>query len=97
MNQRQTLWMRRAELVQQSGLLRERLVAHGHALAPLFHAAEQARGAAHWVRVHPWVPFAVVGLLVWRRPRRVLRWMWKGWAAWRLYLRLRRAWEGGRT
>ncbi|WP_180682483.1 YqjK family protein [Tepidicella baoligensis] len=97
MRQRQALWMRRAELVQRSGLLRERLVAHGRALQPLFQVADQARHTAHWMRAHPWVPLGVVGLLVWRRPRRWWRWAWKGWAAWRLYVRVRRAWQGGRV
>ena len=94
MNARQALWMRRAELVQRSALLRERLTAHGHAVAPWFQAAEQARHTARWMRDHPWVPLSALALLVLRRPRRWLRWAWKGWGAWLLYMRVRRLWTG---
>ncbi len=89
---RQTLMQRRIELVQASGALRERLVQHAHAVGPALDWAERLRRAGGWLQRHPLVPAAAGLWLVWRRPRGVLRWAWRGWAGWRLVQRWGQAW-----
>jgi len=88
---RQRLWLRRQELLRQSGELRERLGQHGRGLAPLLHAADTARQTGRWLLAHPLVPVAALALLAWRRPRGVLRWGRRGWQAWQLWRRVRGA------
>lgn len=89
----QRLWMRRQQLLRQSSELRVRLHRHAQGLAPVLGAADCAWSASLWLREHPLVPAAVLGLLVLRRPRGLLRWARRGWAAWQLARRLRSAWE----
>lgn len=81
---RQTLMQRRIELVQASGALRGRLLQHTHAVGPALEWADRLRRAGGWLRRHPLVPAAAGLWLLWRRPRGVLRWVWRGWTGWRL-------------
>lgn len=93
MNATQRYWARRAELQQRSAGLRQKLVRHTAALQPLFGVVEQARQAAVFVRQRPWLPVLVVGVLFFRQPRRLLRWVWKGWAGWRVLMKWRHLWQ----
>ncbi len=77
---RQARLQQRWQLEQQSAELRERLVAHAQALAPVWTMAERTRQGANWVKRHPWLPLVAVGLLLWRRPRRVVQWGARLWA-----------------
>lgn len=88
------LWRRRLELVHRSGVLRERLVQHGTALAPAFAVAEQTREAARWLRAHPWVPGLALLWWAWRRPRRAWGWGVKLFRGGRWAWRIARAWQG---
>lgn len=93
MNSRQQrLWMRRQELLRQSSDLRDRLQLHAQGLAPVLRGADRAWAAGVWLRDHPLVPAAALLLLVWRRPRGLLRWGRRAWAAWQLAKRVRAAW-----
>lgn len=98
MNPRQQrLWIRRQELLRQSAELRASLQLHAQGLAPLLRGADRAWVAGIWLRDHPLVPAAALGLLALRRPRAVLRWGRRGWAAWQLVRRVRAAWDSRAT
>lgn len=87
---------RRAALVQRSRALRAGLVADAQALRPALIAADALRDGVHWLRAHPLWLAAAVGLVVLRRPRRVLRWAWRWgprlWAVRGAWQRLVRGW-----
>lgn len=83
-------------LEQRSAELRDRLATHTEAISPLFAWADRARRGAHWVRRHPLVPLAVALLLLWRRPRRVVRWGSRLWALWGTVQRVRGVWQAWR-
>jgi len=87
--QRQRLWLRRQELLRQSGELRVRLERHGRGLAPLWRVADGVCQTALWLRAHPLLPAAALAFLVWRRPRSVLRWGRRGWQAFKWWRRAR--------
>ena len=89
----QRLWIRRQELLRQSSELRNKLQWHAEGLAPVLRGADRAWAAGVWLREHPLVPAAALALLVWRRPRRLLRWARRGWSAWQLVRRVRAAWD----
>ena len=89
-------WQRRAELVQRSQGLRERLVLHSRAVAPAFAVADQARRAGRWVKARPWVAGMAVALLVARRAGTAWRWGRRAWAGWRWWQRLKREWAAPR-
>lgn len=65
-----------------------------HALesaSPAFGAAEKARAALHWARIHPeWLAGIGVALLV-ARPRAFFRWARRGFFVWHSLRRLRSA------
>lgn len=88
--QRLALLERKLQLVQESGLLRERFTARAQSLRPLFAGADHARKGWRWLRAHPevWVT-AGVALLV-ARPRRLWRWGGKAWMLWLWGRRLNR-------
>ena len=86
---RQHLWLRRQELLRQSGELRDRLERHGQGLAPLWRVADGALQTGRWLRAHPLLPVAALAWLAWRRPRGVLRWARRGWRAWQWWRRAR--------
>ncbi|MEW6694075.1 YqjK-like protein [Tepidimonas thermarum] len=95
---RERLAARQHTLQQRSAELRERLAGHAVALAPAFTWADRARDGWRWVRAHPWVPLALTGVLVLRRPRllwRGLRLSWRGWRLWLLYGGMVRGWRAG--
>ena len=79
---RERLWLRRQELLLRSDELRDRLELRAHALAPLFRVADGTLRTGRWLRAHPLLLVAALGLLAWRRPRGLVRWTRRGWRAW---------------
>ncbi len=98
MNPRQQrLWVRRQELLRQSSELRSSLERHAQGLSPVLTGADRVWAAGVWLREHPLVPAAALALLALRRPRGLLRWAQRGWAARKLLQRLRAAWSARAT
>lgn len=95
---RLALWHRRIELVRESGALRERLVEHSQAFAPVLGWADAVRGGLRWAKDHPAVPLAGILLLLWRRPMSLIRWGTRIWAARKFVRRIAEFWGelGGR-
>lgn len=87
-------WARRAALQSRSDELRRQLVVHGQAVAPLFGVAEQARQVSRFLKKQPWIPLIALGVIFLKRPRRWLRWSWKGYTAWKGLMKWRRIWKG---
>lgn len=82
---------RRERLLVRSAELRQRIAQDGGALAPPLALADGLREGWRWLRTHPeWPAGAALALLL-LKPRRALRWASRGWWAWRLWQRARRA------
>lgn len=93
MNPRERARLQRQWALQQrSAQLRDRLSAHAHTLAPVLGVAERVRQGARWVRQHPVLPVLVASLLLWKRPRQVLRWGGRAWAWWGTLKKIKSAW-----
>lgn len=90
---RQRLLERRLALVQQSALLRERVVRHVQAVQPWLERAEQVRATWRWMRQHPLVPAALALAALWWRPRWVWRWGWRLWGGWRWWQQSQERWR----
>ncbi|MFO1219181.1 MAG: YqjK family protein [Burkholderiaceae bacterium] len=83
------LALRREALLGRSAALRARLAEQSRVLAAPLSLADEAVGAWHWLRRHPALPLAALGVLVVMKPRRAWRvaarswWLWRGlrWAA----------------
>ena len=84
------LELRRQHLQLRSALLRDRLVQQLQPLAAPLAIADAVREAWRWLQQRPLVPLAGVAVLALLRPRRVLRWASRLWAAWGLLRRLQR-------
>ena len=85
---------RQQQLLLRSAALRHTLAQQARALQAPLALADQLRTGGSWLRRHPVLPLAALGLLVFKRPRRILRWLPRLLAGWQLYLRLR-DWLGG--
>jgi YqjK-like protein len=83
------LAVRRETLRLRSGLLRDRLAGEVQALQAPLAWADRAVDAALWLRRHPEWPVGLAAVLLVVRPRILLRWGTRGWAAWRLWRRAR--------
>jgi hypothetical protein len=90
---KQDLAQRRTALQSQSALLRESLAVQALALQVAPSGWSFARRAADLLRRHPWAPALAAGVLLWRRPRHVLRWALRSWGWWRLGRRLVSMWK----
>lgn len=89
------LALKKQRLMLKSDALRSRLADEAQALVPVFSAADRVRSGWRWVKSHPeWVAGAGA-LLVALRPRTVVRWVRRGYGAFRAWRRLRR-WAEGR-
>lgn len=79
---------RREQLVARSGQLREHLGSQHTPLPRLLAWADRGQAAWHWVLAHPAPVLAgVLGVLL-LRPRRALRWAWRGWGLWQWWRKL---------
>jgi hypothetical protein len=92
--QHQALKERQEQLLLRSAELRRDLARQARALQSPLVLANQVRGGLHWLRQHPVWPLAALGLLVFKGPRRVLRWLPRLLGGWRLYRQLRRWLKG---
>jgi len=87
--QHQDLVERQEQLLLRSAELRLTLNRQARALQSPLVLVDQVRGGLHWLRRHPVWPLAALGLLAFRRPRRILRWLPRLLGGWQLYLQLR--------
>jgi len=84
---------RRSRLIERARAQREQLA---RSLAGTDTAADllaRAFRVVEGVLQQPLIVAAAVALLVVLRPRRALRWLMKGWSAWRLYRGAQRWWR----
>jgi hypothetical protein len=84
------LQQRQRRLLLRSSELRGRLAADAQVLRRPLALADQVRAGWRWLRAYPELPVAAVVVVALLRPRRALRWSWRGWAAWRRWRRLQR-------
>lgn len=86
---------RQEQLLLRSAELRQDLARQARALQSPLVLVDQVRSGLHWLRQHPVWPLATLGLLVFKRPRSVLRWLPRLLGGWQLYRQLR-GWLQGR-
>lgn len=89
----EALAQRRLALQAHSALLRESIAVQALAWQVGPPGWSLVRGLAAGLRRHPWAPALVAGWLLWRRPRRALRWAWRAWGWWRLGRRVVAGWR----
>ena len=77
---RESLALRRRQLVIRSTQVREQLVVQSTALLPLLAVGDRVRAAFLWVRQHPGVVLAFTVAVVITRPRTAWRWGVRGWS-----------------
>jgi len=80
---------RQQQLLLRSAELRHNLAHQARALQSPLVLVDQVRSGLHWLRQHPVWPLAALGLLAFRRPRRILRWLPRLLGGWQLYRQLR--------
>ena len=80
---------RQQQLLLRSAELRLTLNRQARALQSPLVLVDQVRSSLHWLRQHPVWPLAALGLLVFKRPRRILRWLPRLLGGWQLYRQLR--------
>lgn len=80
---------RQRQLLLRSAELRHTLAHQARALQSPLALADRLHAGLHWLRQHPVLPLAALGLLALRRPRRILRWLPSLLGGWQLYLQLR--------
>jgi hypothetical protein len=90
---KEALAQRRTTLQSHSALLRESLAVQALAMQVGPPGGSLVWRAIELLRRHPWAPALATGLLLWRRPRRVLRWALRSWGWWRLGRRLVSMWK----
>lgn len=83
------LALKKQRLQAQSAALREKFADQAGRFRPLFVFADRGVAAAYWVKRHPGVPVAVMTALLVARPRSLLRWLRRGWVAWRSFGKLK--------
>lgn len=99
---RKRLLARREQLLLRSTVLRYRMGHQARAWQAPLAVADGVGDSLRWLRANLAWPSAALGLLAVTRPRLVLRWGVRGWAAWRWWRRVQpyaapalRAWRGG--
>ncbi len=80
---------RQQQLLLRGAELRLTLKRQARALQSPLVLVDQVRSSLHWLRQHPVWPLAALGLLVFKRPRRILRWLPRLLGGWQLYRQLR--------
>jgi len=83
------LALKKQRLQIRSAALREDFSACAAGIQPAFALADRGGAAVRWLRSHPLVPAAALGVLLAARPRTVLRWARRGFLAWQTLRRLR--------
>ena len=83
------LALKKQRLQIRSAALRADFSAHAAAWRPVFAIADQGQAALLWLRRHPALPVAVGVALLVARPRALLRWLKRGFFAWRAFAKLR--------
>jgi hypothetical protein len=73
--------MRRARLVEQAALQRTALAREAAALRAPLRWASRVCTAAAYLTSNPLPLIVLAGIFVFRRPRRVTRWVKRGWIA----------------
>ena len=90
MNPRQVeLALKKQRLQMRSAALRDNLADHARVLQPLFGFADRCLAAGRWLRQNPALPVATLVALLVARPRSLLRWLRRGWFAWKAVGKLR--------
>lgn len=88
----QMLARRQQRLLVRSSELRNDFALHAQVLRQPLALADQVHSAWRWLRAHPELPLAAVGVVLLLRPRRSLGLLWRlGWrlvAGWRLWQRV---------
>lgn len=87
MNARE-LALEKQRLQLAAGAQRLALAQHAAGLQPLFHAADQVREGARWIRRHPAAVAGGVAVLVAARPtvrQRLWRWGKRAFIGWRIW------------
>ena len=77
---RESLALRRRQLVIRSTQVREQLVVQSTALLPLLAVGDRVRAAFLWVRQHPGAVLAITVAVVITRPRTAWRWGVRVWS-----------------
>ncbi len=83
------LALRKQRLQMQSADLRTTLAGQAAVWKPAFHLADQAHAGWIWLRRNPALPVAVLVATLVARPSGMLRWVRRGWFAWRSWRKLR--------
>ena len=76
-------------MLLRSAELRRDLMRQARTLQSPLVLVDQAHSGLHWLRQHPVWPLAALGLLLFKGPRRVLRWLPRLLGGWQLYRQLR--------
>lgn len=91
--QHHVLVQRQQQLLLRSAELRHTLARQAQALHSPLAVADQLRTGLSWLRRHPAWPLSALALLVFKRPRRVLRWLPRLLGGWQIYRQLRDWWS----
>ena len=84
-----SLAQRQLRLLVRSSELRSRFARDAQVWQQPLALADQVRAGWRWLRAHPEVPLAAAAVVVLLRPRRAWRLVWRLWAGWRLWRRVR--------
>ena len=90
------LQQRQRLLLVRSTELRLRLAEDAVALRRPLALADRVRDAWRWLWAHPELPLTALVVVALMRPRRVWRWGWQAWFAWRRVRRVQRWLEPAR-
>ena len=87
------------QLAERRTRLQQKAASERESLAALIERSDEAgilfqraRSLIEELRRQPWLVAGGAALLIALRPRRALRWLMKGWSAWRLYRGAQRWW-----
>lgn len=88
----EALALRRAQLLQRSGELRQQLAQDAQVLTPWLGVADGVRLVSNWLQRHPeWAAVGVATLVV-LKPQRAMSLALKAWSGWKVWRRVRSVW-----
>jgi hypothetical protein len=87
--QHRALRQRQEQLLLRSAELRHTMARQARALQSPLALADQLRAGLNSLREHPVWPLAAMALLIFKRPRRALRWLPRLLSGWQIYRQLR--------